>query len=642
MGFTLNLVTLSAMTMGVGMMVDNSIVVMDSIFKSNSQGKTPMEAAVDGTKFVMGSIIGSTITTVVVFLPLAFISGMADQMFTPLGFTITFSLVASLFSAITLVPLFFVQFKPREKHKAPAALFLKKLERGYGKLLKNILNKKKTVIVCVLAFMVLSVFLALQLNVEMLPATDEGIVNIEVEMRPGLRLEKADEIMLGLEEMIAGHPDLDHYITTVKAGGSNSTITAYLQDHRKTETTEVVEQWRNESKGVMNCNISINASSSTSSTSSNDNVEIKLKGNDLNTMKEFAGEVEAIMTAHPDIITVSTDLESGNPQAKIVVDPVKASALGLTPSQVSSSISMAINGSEAATLRRNGHDYSIQVEYPAGRYEDMTKLRGMVIVSSTGASVPLMDIVSIEFSNAPSTIKKENNQYIVTVNGTPKTVAKYSAPSEIKAQVKALQFPEGVELAESSSMESMMEEFTGIIIAIVIAILLVFLVMTIQFESFKHSLMVMLCIPFSLIGSFTFLFVARATISIISLLGFLILIGTVVNNGILFVDTTNEYRRSMDLQTALIHTGRHRLRPILLTTLTTVLSMIPLALAIGEGADMMQGLGIVVIGGLSASTLLTLLFLPTFYLIIDGNSEKKRRREKRRRMKEEKSEQMMA
>jgi len=309
--------------------------------------------------------------------------------------------------------------------------------------------------------------------------------------------------------------------------------------------------------------------------------------------------------------------------------------VGMRPSEVATSVSMALSGVEATTISRDGQDYSIRVEYPPGRFDDMTGLQGMIVVSSSGASVPLTDIATIRMSSAPLSIIREDNQYLVAVTGTPTEAAKYTAQGEISALVNQLAFPDGVELASSSSDDMMMEEISGLLMAIVIAILLVFLVMTIQFESFKHSLMVMVCIPFCMIGSFSFMFLSGATISMMAMLGFLILVGTVVNNGILFVDTTNEFRKSMDLHTALIHTARHRLRAILMTTLTTILSMVPLAMSIGEGAEMMQGLGIVVIGGMTASTLLTLLFLPTFYLLIDGNPQKKEKRFWKRRRKME-------
>lgn len=636
MGYTLNIVTMSSLVLGVGMMVDNSIVVLDSCFKSTtSKDSDYIESAIAGTKFVLGSIIGSTATTVVVFFPLATLAGMSGQMFGPLGFTIIFALVASLLSAMSLVPLFFVQFQPRERRTAPAALLLKKLERGYSRLLRKLLGKKKTVLAASLAMMAVAIFLGSQLNVELMSDVSQGIITISLDTRPGLKLEKIDSLVRQVETIVSQHPDVDHY--TITAGGSgmnalmgsgSASVTAYLKDKQKMETDDVIEQWRRETKHIRDCDIEISATSMMSMTT--DTVEVNLQGSDLDVLREFVGEVVDVFHQNPDIITVTSTVADPSPQAEIVVDPMKAAAYNLTPMQVATNVNMALSGKETVKIRQNDQDYAIFVEYPPGKYNTVSDLYNMLIVSNTGSLVALNTIASIEFTDTPQTILREDNQYIVTVTGTPTVAAKFTAPQQINAAVAEMEFPKGVELARNTQDEMMMEEFTALGIAIATAVLLVFMVMAIQFESVKHSLMVMICIPFSMIGSFIFMFIAGTTVSMTSLLGFLILVGTVVNNGILFVDSTNEYRKSMSVETALISTGRNRLRPILMTTLTTVLSMLPLSLGIGDGGEMMQGLGIVVIGGLIVSTLLTLLLLPTFYLMIDGNSEKKERRRQKR------------
>jgi len=633
---------MSGLVLGVGMMVDNAIVVIDSCFKANTREKTFMQAAIEGTQFVMLSILGGTLTTVVVFLPLAVVNGIAGQLFGPLGFSIVFALTASLFSAITLVPLFFARFKPMENRRAPAALFLKKMERGYSKILRKILKKKKTVLAISVVFLSLSIFLVTFINMELMPSTDQGVIAITVETKPGLKLENIDAILVGLEEMVAGHTDVEHYTLTSggssMAGSASTTLTAYLQSNRKMKTDDVIEQWNQETKYLLDCNIDITSSSSSSSMfSSGSGVDVKLTGDNFDHLKEAAAQVEELMKQHPDIIRVTSTIDAASPQAEIVVDPLKAASKNLSPQLITASVYTALNGSEAAEIHIDNQNYSIWVEYPKGKYQSISDVTNMMVVSSTGVSIPLTEVASIEFSDTPQTIAREEGQYVATVTGTPTVAAKYTAQNEIDSLVKEIELPSGTSLAQNIATEYMAEEFTSLIIAIVTAVLLVFMVMAIQFESIRHSLMVMVCIPFSVIGSFSLMYLTGTTLSMASMLGFLILVGTVVNNGILFVDTTNQYRKSMDLKTALIHTGRTRLRPILMTTLTTVLSMIPLALGIGEGTKMMQGLGIAVIGGLTVSTLLTLLLLPTFYLMIDGNPEKRAERKEKRSEKREKA-----
>lgn len=640
MGFTMNIITMSALVLGVGMMVDNSIVVLDSCFKTKNPGKSFKDAALEGTKFVMTSIIASTITTVVVFFPLATIQGMSGQMFRPLGFTIIFSLTASLISAVTLVPLFFTRFKPEERRTAPAARFLKKMERGYSKLLRKLLKKKKTVVAISVALLALSVLIARQLNMELIPAMDEGIVSISVTTRPGLKLERVDEIMTNIENTVREHPDVENY--TMSAGGSGisalsggSSLQVYLREDREMETDEVVELFRQQTATMVDCDIAIESSSSTMSGMSSGTYDVVLKGNDLDDLKIAADQVSGVMMGHSDIISVSTTVEDGSPQAKVVVDAMKAAAQGLTPIQVASNINAAMNGADTVSIRQDDQQYDIRVEYPPEKYVTVGDLRNMVLVSPTGASVPLLDIATIQFSDSPQAITRVDSQYQVTVTGTPTNAARFTAEKDLAPQVEALEFAGGVTLADNTMQEMMNDEFASLGEAIIVAVLLVFMVMAIQFESVKYSLMVMICIPFSLIGSFLLMFLTGSTISMVSLLGFLILVGTVVNNGILFVDTANQYRSSMTVETALVAAGRNRLRSILMTTLTTVLSMMPMAFSIGSAGDMMQGLGVVVIGGLTASTVLTLLLLPSFYLIMDGNPEKRARRQEKKRMKQE-------
>ena len=634
MGFSLNVITMGAMVIGVGMMVDNSIVVLDSCFKNHSPGQEHTESATKGTKEVLLSISAGTITTVVVFLPLASISGMVGQLFKPLGYTIVFSLLASLLSAMTLVPFFYSRFKPLERRNIPFARFLTRVERRYGNLVGRILKKKKTVIVVTVAIVAVALFSATTLNMELMSATDEGSISLSADGRPGLKLEKMNEISLQLEEMVVAHPDVESYNANISSGSSSISVT--LRDDRKMDTADIVEQWRLATKDYVDCDVTVSTSSFMTGSMSSDDVEVSLKGNDYDTIKAFSQEVADVFRAHPDMITVTTSLEDGDPQIEIAVDDVKAASYGMTPSQVASGVYSALKGIDAAEITNDGQDYTVTVEYPKGKYTNFNDVTNMILVSNSGALVPVNEVASFNFSNAAQSISKEDSQYQVTISGTPTSEAKFQAEKEIQADVAQLNFPTGVRQADSSMQRMMNDEFNSIYIAVVIAVLLVFMVMAIQFESLKHAIMVMVCIPMCLIGSFGLLALTGTSISMTSLLGFLILVGTVVNNGILFVDTTNQYRQSMEVETALVLTARTRLRPILMTTLTTVLSMVPLSLGIGTGSEMMQGMGIVVIGGLTASTLLTLLLLPTFYLLIDGNPEKKAKRAEKRRAREEK------
>jgi multidrug efflux pump subunit AcrB len=410
-------------------------------------------------------------------------------------------------------------------------------------------------------------------------------------------------------------------------GGGSSRITAYLNSDRAMQTGEVVEQWRHETAHILDIDINI-SQGDTYGMSGGEGIGVTLNGYTLEGIIEGAALVEEVMRAHPDIIRVNSGVGRVSPQAEIVVDPLMAAGNHLNPMMVTGSVFTSLNGAEAAEITIGRQNYSVRVEFPRGRFESMSDISNMMLMSGMGALVPLSDVATIEFTDTPQTITRQDGLYTVTVTGIPADAARFTAQNEIRSAVGELILPDGVRIGQSVMDEMQTEELSSLGFAIITAILLVFMVMAIQFESIRHSLMVMTCIPLAVIGSFVLMFFSGTTISMVSMLGFLILIGLVVNNGILFVDTTNRYRENMPLREALITAGRTRLRPILMITLTTVLAMMPLALGFGD--DMMQGLGVTVIGGLTASTALALLFLPTFYLIIDGNPQKRAERKQRR------------
>ncbi|MCI8649856.1 MAG: efflux RND transporter permease subunit [Anaerotruncus sp.] len=627
MGFSLNLVSLGGLVIAVGMMVDNSIVVLESCFRRSVTDRQDFKTcALEGAGFVSASIVASTITTVVVFLPISMMEGMSGQLFKQLGFTIIFSLTASLICALTLVPLFFSIFKPQERRQSLVSRALRRIESAYGRLLTHILPHKFLVVLIAVALLVSSGFIAMLLNVELMPSIDEGAVQMSIETRPGLQLERVDEILTEVERLAAEHPDVDRYSLSSSGmmGSGSASVTAYLKDDREMSTTEVVEQWRKATAGMLDCEVDVSASSSgMGSMGSSGDVQIALQGNDFDRLREASPLVEEMMYQVEGVVRVSSTISKGDPQAKVQIDPIRAAAKGFQPAQVAQVINMTLSGKEAFTLNEGGTQYDVDVEYPRDRYRTINDLAGLTLLNPAGHQIPLLDIADIEFSDSPQSISRKNNQYIVTITAQTTDAARFTAKTAINERMKTLELPQGVALAQDADTEQLVEELTSLLTAIITAILLVFMVMAMQFESPKFSTMVMLSVPFSLIGSFGMLFITNSTISMTSMMGFLTLVGTVVNNGILFVDTTNQYRASMDMQTALITAGRTRLRPILMTTLTTVLSMVPMALGLGSGGKMMQGMAVVIIGGLCASTLLTLLLLPTFYLIFEGKKGRK-------------------
>ena len=626
MGFTLNVITLSSLVLGVGMMVDNSIVVLESCFRS-TKGKGIVgyrEAALEGSRIVIQSIIGSTLTTCVVFLPLALLTGMSGQMFKPLGFTIIFCMVASLISAMTIVPLCYCMYRPQEKENSPVGWVIKRMQDGYRSMMRVILPKRKTVMLTSVLLLGVSFWMATQLRMELMTADDTGTISVSIETRPGLQVDEVDKILKEVESIVTADGDLDSYMLTYGAsgmslGGSAASLTAYLKDDRVRETDEVVKEWKPLMNQVVGANISVSANSSMSMMSSGSGVEYILQSTQYDELKEASDKIANELLERSEVTKVHTTLENAAPVVKLDIDALKANAENITPIQIASTVNMMLSGKEATTLEVDGEEISVMVEYPKDEYDTIDKLQGIVLTTNTGSSVALTDVADIGFKDSPTSISRKDKQYQVTITGdvlTDDPREQDAIEKKLYEEVVTKYLTPTISRAVNSMDTAMLEEFTSLFGAIATAVFLVFVVMAAQFESPKFSLMVMTTIPFALIGSFGLLYIADATINMASLLGFLMLTGTVVNNGILYVDTVNQYRQTMDMETALIEAGATRLRPILMTTLTTIVAMIPMALAYGDSGESMQGLALVDVGGLIASTVLALLMLPIYYAVM--------------------------
>ena len=621
-GFTLNIITMSGLVLGVGMMVDNSIVVLESCFRAmdKQQDKGALgyaKAALEGTNIVVASIFGSTVTTCVVFIPLVFLNGMSGQMFGAMGYTIVFCMCASLLSAIAIVPLCYMMYKPKERSSAPATRPLTFLQNAYRKIMPVLLKHKAIVMLASVGIIVATVFLASGMQTELMTADDTGTVSVSIETRPGLITEQADAILAEAESIVAAHEDVESYM--LRYNNDEGTITAYLKDDRKMSTDEVVSQWENEMADLENCTVTVEASTSMSMMGRSRGYEAILKGTQYDELKSASDQITKELLARPEVSKVHSTLENAAPVVKLNIDAVKANAENITPLQIAGTVSSMLGGKEATTLNVDGDDVSVMVEYPEDEYDTIDKLKGIVLTGNAGGSVALADVADIVFQDSPNTITRKDKQYQVTITGdVPTDDARQIDAIENKLynEVVSKHLTSTITRGLNSQDESMKEEFGNLGTAIITAIFLIFVVMAAQFESPKFSLMVMTTIPFSLIGSFGLLYLADCPISMVSLLGFLMLVGTVVNNGILYVDTVNQYRSEMDRDTALIEAGATRLRPILMTTLTTIVSMIPMALAYGDSGKSMQGLALVDVGGLVASTVLALLMLPIYYEVM--------------------------
>ncbi|WP_186422342.1 efflux RND transporter permease subunit [Lacrimispora celerecrescens] len=636
MDYSLNMLTLAALSMGVGMMVDNSIVVMESCFRVTAQEKKEFidyfMDALKGSEIVAASVFGSTLTTCVVFLPLAFLSGMAGQMFKPLGFTIVFCMGASLISAITIVPLCYLIYKPEEA-RAPLSTPVQKLQEAYRTIIRYILPKKKTVMTVSILLLLVSFLMAGQLKVSLITADDQGQLAITVNMVPGLKTNEVDELLEKVEDAFSDYDEMDSYITSYGgsgvSAGSSASILVYLKDNRKISTEQTVDIFKEKLSHVSDCNITVEENSYANMNSSGDSYELNIKSANYDQLKRTSEELVSKLMVRPELTRIHSSIENSAPVVEVTVDPVKAKAKGISPSSIGHSVYQAINGVNAKSIEVDGDDVEVKVQYMEGEFKTMDQIRNMTLSLSNGGFAALNDVAELSFQDSPASITREDKQYVVTITGDYTSAAEKNTKSMINSEVVAPNINPIVSIGTSAIDETTTEELTSLLTAISLAIFLVFVVMSAQFESPRFSFMVMTTIPFSLIGAFGLLFFAGCELSMVVMLGFLMLVGTVVNSGILYVDTVNQYKEEMPLEEAMIEAGATRLRPILMTTLTTVLSMIPMALALGHSGEMMQGLAIVNIGGLTASTVLSLLMLPVYYNIMSKKGEKERKKRER-------------
>lgn len=630
-GMTINIMSLGGLVVGIGMMVDNSIVVLDSCFRARDGVRSFEESAIDGANLVYGSVVAATITNVVCLLPIALLEGMSGQLFRDVCYTIAFSITASSISPLTLVPLLFMRMKPVEKTQSRAARWLVWLEGAYKRFLTSALNHKIIVILVSLMMLGSTALMYTQLDQELMPSSDEGSISMAVTTKTGLNLGETDKIMTRLEAIVAEQTDVESY--SMRGGSGSASVTVYLKEDRATETAAFIALLREKTAGIDNCSVEVEEQSTMSFGSRG--VQLSLKGTNLTTLTEVSNEVKAVMAEFEGVASASTSLSDGEPRAEIVVDSVQAAAIGTTPSAILATVKEMIAGVTATELQTSEQEYSVKVMYPEDRFYDVSDLSGLMLDTKAGGQVPLTDVATLVYNNSPSTINRSDGDYLVTISGQLDQGASAATLSkQVLARVNQMDLPDGVSIEAGSTMQSMDQEFSKIYVAFATAVLLVFAVMAMQFESLKFSLIVMLSVPFSLTGSFLGLLLTGQSLSMTSMIGVVMLVGVVVNNAIVLIDYTDILRKNdgLSAREAIILAGSTRLRPILMTTLTTILGLIPTMLGFGGEVEMMQSMTTVVVGGMTISTLLTLVLIPVMYLMIDG-SERREKRELRKKLK---------
>ncbi len=575
-GYDMNVLTGTGLILAIGMIVDNSIVILESCFRYRAQSLSFQEAAAEGTGSMLMSILAGTLTTVVVYIPLSISKGMSGMMFGPLLWTIILTLLASFLCAVVVVPLAFTLLTPKAKEDIPINRLLHKFQSFYRRVMPKLLRKPGKVMLIGVGSFLAAILLA-----------DENFENV-----------------------------------TLSISDDSASFTAYAVDHCNRSSEKAAELYTTEFSNYPGMDVSVTPTSSTSGMSAmgstGNTTTVMLLGDDMDALRAGAEQVRDMMAQTPGVIRVENPFDQSRVKGHLEIDPQRAQNAGTTPAAISMQIRYLLNDLTAATVDDGDQEYDIVLEYPKGKYEDVMSVMDYPIRTQTGKLVTFHDVADVTYDSTLPVLTRQDGQYSVTLTATTTDDAKYTAANAISAGAEALDFPAGVAVGEDARTSMQNDELSTMVSALLASLFLVFLMMAVQFNSVKMSIMVMICIPLCLIDSFTLVFLTGRPMSTFGLMGFMMLIGISVNNGIYLVDGTTQLRQTMPLEQALIEAGTTRLRPILMTTLTTIISMIPMIFTTSPNLVMMKEMSYIVIGGLIASTVLAMFLVPPFYLLMRG------------------------
>ena len=640
-GTTLNMISLGGLSVGVGMLVDNSVVVLENIYRYRTTlGYGKIKGTYRAGKEVRASIVASTLTTIVVFVPFVFVSGMMIEMMKDLAYAIIFALTMSLVTSMTVVPMFAGNYVNNiHRNHAPKQLdfinklldlfdkFIKKLDSIYGTFLKWAVWHKKRTLIAVMIIFVASLSLLPSVGMELMPSSDEGEFSVTVKAPKGSKLEVVDNLSLQVEEMLEEIPELVSMSVSLSGssgsiGGSSeeSTINCTLVDktERDRSTDEIVEDVRNMVKNVAGAEITVSASSSMSAMLGG-GVEVEITGDDLDKLREISEQIEYQMSQIEGTRQITSSLDDQDTQIALNVDKDKIRQYGLTGSDVANQVRNTVSGYTATTLKADGEEMDIIVVLPEERTSNLVNIEDMSITTGDGSIIPLSAIAEVSMEDVPSSINREDQSRYVTVSCEVYGRDSGSVGNDVQNMLSQISMPQGYTAKIGGSNETMNDTFSSIGLVIILAIVLVYMVMAAQFESLINPFIIMFTIPLAFTGAIFLLFITGEPISMMALIGCVILVGIVVNNGIVLIDYINILRErdGYELTEAVLAACPTRLRPILMTALTTILGQFPMIFSNGSNSEMLRGMGLVIAGGLATSTFLTLVVVPLLYMFFD-------------------------
>ena len=647
---TLNVISMAGLALAVGMLIDNSIVVIESIFRFRERGDSPTDAANKGTSEVAMAITASTLTTLSVFLPVLFVPGLAGQMFKEMVLTICFSLAVSLIVALTLIPLLSSRFIKVADENAPkngfkklaekAANSINRLRDRYVKWLDWSLNHRKTIIFSTLGLFFISLFLLGALGGEFMPEGDDGFIAISVDRSPGISLDQMDKTMREINDIL--NEDVPEGEYTYSSFGQGEGILAFFSSRSAAEgdinvrlpsvterdrsKDDIKEALRDKFSKIPDATITFADRGQAAMMGSAGDIVVNIIGHDLQLGEALANEIKDKVDQIEGVVFTESSIKDSRPELRINLDRNRIADLGLSTAQVGQTVSTSVLGSVVTRYREGGDEYDVRVQLAKDSRESKEDIENILIMTPMGRQIPLRAIASIDYEKSPQEITREDQERFVSLNiDIEKSNQLGAVTTEVNKILKDTPIPNDYRFEISGTAEDMQESFMYLGLAILVAIILVYMVMASQFESLVDPFIILFTIPLALIGVVFGLLVTGTTLSVMALVGIVMLVGIVVNNGIVLVDYINQLRdRGTELFAACLEAGRVRMRPVLMTAMTTILAMLPMALGLGESGESWAPMARSVMGGLTVATILTLVVVPVIYASIEISTEKRK------------------
>ncbi len=648
-GFTLNTVSFGGLALGVGMLVDNGIVVLENIVRHREQGESAKAAAIVGSREVGTAITASTLTTIAVFVPVVFMQGMSAVTFQQLAYVVSFALFCSLMAALTIVPLLCSRYIGGHNANSSADGFfarifnrsadaMERISSRYGNAVSWALDHRKTVVVTAAALFAASLYMGTLIGVELQPDTDEGELNVNVELEPGTRVEVTDQIMQQLNRIVREEvPESRVVMTESGSGGGGGgnlragqnvgemRITLVDRKERKRSVQEIARDLRPKLQIEPGIIVQTRAGGgmfrrgSRSGSNNEGRLAVEIRGDDLQVMQGLAEKVREAMEGVRGVTDVNISRRPGMPEMLVLVDRPKAASMGLNVSDVAGALRTAVGGSRTSMYRDRGDEYNILVRLQETDRLNLNQVGEVPLLTPSNQVVATESVVQMRRQEGPVSIDRRDQERIIIVSGGLEDRDLGSVVADLDVALRQVTRPPGYEFRYGGEYEEQQKSFRQMLFAAILALVLVYMVMAAEFESWIDPFVVLFSVPLASIGVVLILLLTHTTFNMQAFLGVIVLVGVVVNNAIVLVDYANLLRREhgMALKEAMITAGTRRLRPILMTTITTVLGLLPMSLGIGEGGELQAPLARTIIGGLTTSTLITLVVIPVVYTIVE-------------------------